>query len=163
MGKYTKEEVVGVVFSKLRPSLSDVFADIGCGSGSVAEFFAPYVRRVYAVDLKITDEARERLRGMENVVMLEMDGREFLKTHCPDLVFIGGTKGVGEMLEVCTAKKVVVNAARIEVALSVASKMREKGIFKEVVMVNAAKSYELAGGLAFRSINPVFIVFGAVD
>ncbi|AAB90506.1 MULTISPECIES: methyltransferase domain-containing protein [Archaeoglobus] len=159
-GKFTKEEVIGVVFSKLRPSPNDVFADIGCGSGAVTEFFAPYVRKAYAIDIEISDEARERLKRFDNVVLLEMDGKEFLKKYSPDVVFIGGTKGVEEMLEICNARRVVVNAARIEVALSAARKMREKGIFREIVLVNAAKSYELAGGLAFRSLNPVFVVFG---
>ncbi len=79
MGKYTKEEVIGVVFSKLRPSPEDVFADIGCGSGAVAEFFAPYVKKVYAVDLKISEDVKKRLERLENVVVAEMDGREFLK------------------------------------------------------------------------------------
>ncbi len=122
MGKYTKEEVIGVVFSKLRPSPEDVFADIGCGSGAVAEFFAPYVKKVYAVDLKISEDVKKRLERLENVVVAEMDGREFLKKHQPDLVFIGGTRGVEEMLDLCCARRIAVNAARIEVALSVAKK-----------------------------------------
>jgi len=161
-GKFTKEEILGVVFSKLRPSLQDVFADVGCGSGAVTEFFAPYVKKAYAVDLEISEETRSRLERLENVVLMEMDGREFLKKYRPDLVFIGGTRGVEEMLEHCSARRVVVNAARIEVALSVAKKMKEKGTFREIVLVNAAKSYELAGGLAFRPLNPVFVVFGSV-
>ncbi|MET1123804.1 MAG: methyltransferase domain-containing protein [Archaeoglobaceae archaeon] len=158
--KSTKVEVAGVVFSKLRPSRSDVFADIGCGSGSVSAFFAPYVREVYAVDLKLSEEAKERLKNFENVHVLEMDGLEFLETHEVDLAFFGGTKGIEEMLEVCRARRIVVNAARIEVAVRVSRKMKELGIFDELLMVSVAKGYELAGGTAFRYLNPVFVVCG---
>jgi len=160
-GKYTKEEVLGVVFSKLKPNKDQTFADIGCGSGIVAEFFSPFVKKVFAVDLRLTDEAKSRLEGIENVELLEMDGGEFLNKFNPDLVFFGGTKGIEDMLEVCGAERIVVNAARIEVALMAARKMKEIGIFKEIVIVNIAKSYELAGGLAFHSLNPVFVVFGS--
>jgi len=32
--KATKPEIIGVLFAKLKPKKSDIFADIGCGSGS---------------------------------------------------------------------------------------------------------------------------------
>ncbi|WP_202320650.1 methyltransferase domain-containing protein [Archaeoglobus neptunius] len=159
-GKFTKEEVIGVVFSKLKPTRKDVFADIGCGSGAVTRFFAPYVRKVFAIDLTISEDVRKNLEGFENVVILEMDGKDFLKEYDVDLVFIGGTRGVEEILEICNARRIAVNAARIEVVTLVARKMRELGIFREIIAVNIAKSYELAGGLAFRPLNPIFIVYG---
>lgn len=162
MGKYTKNEVIGVVFSKLKPDKSKVFADIGCGSGAVTEFFAPYVAKAYAVDsgVEAIKQAQERLREFENVEVICSDGREFLESHKVDLVFFGGTKGIETMLEVCRVERVVVNAARIDVAVKVAEKMKELGIFEEIVVVNVAKSYELAGGLAFKPLNPVFVVCG---
>uniref|UniRef100_A0A7C2S5X7 Methyltransferase domain-containing protein n=1 Tax=Archaeoglobus fulgidus TaxID=2234 RepID=A0A7C2S5X7_ARCFL len=165
MGKYTKAEVIGVVFSKLKPDRNKIFADIGCGSGGVTEFFAPYVAKAYAVDSSIeaVKQAQERLRRFENVLVICSDGKEFLETNEVDLVFFGGTKGIESMLEVCKAERVVVNAARIDVALKVADKMRVMGIFEEILIVNVAKSYELAGGLAFRPLNPVFIVCGRRD
>ncbi len=162
MGKYTKTEVIGVVFSKLKPDKTKVFADIGCGSGAVTEFFAPYVKKAYAVDSSVeaVKQAQERLRKFENVEVVCSDGKEFLEKHDVDIAFFGGTKGIESMLEVCTAERVVVNAARIDVAVKVAEKMREIGIFEEIVLVNVAKSYELAGGLAFKPLNPVFVVCG---
>ncbi len=163
----TKVEVAGVVFAKLRPSREDVFADIGCGNGGIAEFFAPHVAKVFAVDIdaEMVEKCRERVGKYDNVEVLEMHGLEFLKRFSYDLVFLGGTKDVESMLEVAAkkARRVVVNAARIEVATRVAEKMRELGIFKEVLIVNISKSYDLAGGTAFRSLNPVFVVFGAGD
>ncbi len=160
--KSTKPEVIGVVFSKLRPDKGDTFADIGCGSGAVTEFFAPYVKKAYAVDRSIeaVNSSRVKLRRFGNVEIVHSDGAEFLKNRSVDLVFFGGTKGIEEMLELCRAERVVVNAARIEIAVLAARKMMEIGIFEEVLIVNIAKSYDLAGGVAFKSLNPVFIVFG---
>lgn len=156
--KRTKDEVIGVVFSKLKPSREHIFADIGCGTGAVSKFFSPYVEKVYAVDLRLSDEVKS-LGG--NVLALEMDGREFLERYDVDIVFIGGTKGLDEMLEKCRAKRVAVNSARIEVANLAIRKMKEKGIFKEALIVNIQKSYELAGGTAFKPLNPVFVIVGS--
>lgn len=44
-------------------------ADVGCGTGNAAEFLAPFVERVVAVDLStpMLDAARKRLAAMPNV------------------------------------------------------------------------------------------------
>lgn len=160
--KTTKPEIIGILFAKLNPKKDETFADIGCGSGTVSEFFAPHVRRVYAVDndLSAIELARERLSGFENVEVIHADGYEFLKEKEIDLAFFGGTKGIERMLEVCRARKIAVNAARMEVAVSVMNKMRELNIFREMLIVNVSYSYDLAGGTAFKSGNPVFMVIG---
>ena len=164
--KATRLEIIGVLFAKLRPSSSDVFADIGCGSGSVSEFFAPHVRKVYAIDIDrgAVERVRRRLAKFSNVEVIWMDALRFLREFEYDLVFFGGTKDIEEALEVAAmkAKKIAVNAARIEVAVKVMTKMKELGIFEEIVIVNISKSYELAGGLAFKSLNPIFVVVGSV-
>lgn len=162
-GKRTKEEVIGIVFSKIKPEKNEIFADIGCGTGSVSEFFSHYVSKVYAVeaDENAFEFAREKLRNLRNVEVLKMHGYEFLKSYDYDIAFFGGTKDIERMLEVCKAKKVVVNAARLEVAIEVMKKMKELGIFRELILVNISKSYELANATAFKPLNPVFIVFGS--
>jgi len=38
--------------------------------------------------------------------------------------------------------------------------MKNMEIFKEMLIVNVSKSYELAGGTAFKNLNPVFIIIG---
>jgi cobalt-precorrin-6B (C15)-methyltransferase len=38
--------------------------------------------------------------------------------------------------------------------------MQDLGIFNEAVHVQISKSYELAGGIAFKPINPVYIIVG---
>ncbi|MEM2817688.1 MAG: cobalt-precorrin-6Y C(15)-methyltransferase, partial [Archaeoglobaceae archaeon] len=129
----------------------------------VSEFFAKFVKKVYAVesDADAFEIAKEKLKSYENVEVVKSDGFEFLKEHELDIVFFGGTRGIDRMLEVCKAKRIVVNAARIEVATEVMKKMKELGIFKEMIIANVSRSYELAGLTAFRNENPVFIIFGS--
>ena len=163
-GKFTKDEVVGVVFSKLNPEREWTFADIGSGSGRVAEFFSKYVRKVYAVEKDSTSIAKlhNKFRGT-NVEVVSGDGYNFLLHNNPDCVFFGGTSGIQRMLEVCSARRVAVNCARMDVAFKVVEKMKDLGIFREIVAVNISRSYELAGGIAFRALNPVFVVVGNAD
>jgi len=160
--KATKPEIIGILFAKLKPKRDEVFVDVGCGSGSVSDFFAPFVRKVYAVDIdeEALSKAKSRLSKHDNVELVLSDGYEFLKDNSYDIVFFGGTKNIERMLEVCRAKKIAVNAARIEVAAKVVEIMKRMRIFKEALIVNVSKSYELAGGTAFKNLNPVFIVLG---
>ncbi len=157
--KRTKDEVIGVVFSKLRPKREDVLVDIGCGSCAVSNFFADYVSKVYAVDLD------ERVRGYEvkeNVEILIMHGLEFLREYDYDLVFFGGSKDIEKMLEVAVekAKRIVVNLARMEMACRVVEKLKELDAFDEIVIVEVARGYELSGMTAFKPLNPIFVVVG---
>lgn len=48
-------------------------ADLGCGTGNVAEMLAPYVQRVIAVDSSgpMLGAARERLKGFKNIQFAE--------------------------------------------------------------------------------------------
>lgn len=164
--KVTKQEVIGVVFSKLKPSKDDIFADIGCGTGSVSEFFAPFVKKIYSVDIdeKAVEEAKERLKNF-NCEVLCIDGIDFLKKYDYDIVFFGGTKGLEEMLEIaCSkAKKIAVNAARLEVAIKALERLKSLGMRTEILALNIWKGYELAGGTAFKPLNPVFVVVGCLS
>ncbi|WP_048092802.1 rRNA adenine N-6-methyltransferase family protein [Geoglobus acetivorans] len=160
-GKFTKDEVIGIVFSKLMPGRSWVFADIGSGTGRVAEFFSRYVHKVYAVEVdgELVSRLEEKFRGT-NVEVIYSDGYDFLKEHEVDGVFFGGTRDIERMIDVCRANRIAVNCARMDVALRVAEKLKEKGMFEEIVLASISKSYELAGGMAFKSYNPVFVVVG---
>jgi len=158
--KVTKEEIIGILFAKLKPRKEEVFADIGCGSCTVANFFANYVSKVYAVD--IDEDVIRDAKVKENVRLLHMHGLEFLKKYSYDLVFFGGSKDIEEMLKVASkkARRIVVNLARIETAYKVIHTMKELGIFKEALIINVSKSYELAGLTAFKTINPIFMIVG---
>ena len=132
----------------------------------MAEFFAAYVRKVYAVDSdeKAINAASKRLQSLDNVEVRLMDGRDFLVEHDYDIVFFGGTRGIEEMLEIAgkKAEKIAVNAARMEVAARAIAKMKNLGIFQEVLMVSVSRGYELSGGTAFKPLNPVFVVIGCL-
>jgi len=158
----TKEEVIGILFAKLKPRREEIFADIGCGSCTVSNFFADYVSKVYAVD--VDEDVIRNAKVKENVKLLHMHGLEFLKKHDYNIVFFGGSKDIEEMLEVVSkkARRITVNLARIETAYKVIHTMKELGIFKEALIINVSKSYELAGLTAFRTINPIFMVVGGV-
>jgi precorrin-6B methylase 2 len=160
--KATKDEVIGVLFAKLKPKKDEIFADVGCGSCAVSNFFADYVSKVYAVD--IDEKAVRNAKVKENVELLHMHGLEFLRNYDYDVVFFGGTRDIEEMLRVASkkARAFAVNLARIEIACRVIRTMKELGVFKEALIVNVSKSYELAGLTAFKPINPVFVVVGGV-
>ncbi len=162
--KRTKDEVIGVVFSKLKPGKNDIFADVGCHSCKVAAFFSPYVRKVYAVDVDLSNVDKSLISSCENIELIESHGLKFLSERKADLIFFGGTDRIEEMIEVAFergARKCCVSAARIEVALKAKEAMERLGTFKDITAVNVWRGYELAGGTAFKPANPVFIVYGS--
>jgi ubiquinone/menaquinone biosynthesis C-methylase UbiE/DNA-binding transcriptional ArsR family regulator len=65
-----------------------VVADIGCGTGNVAELVAPFVKRVIAADFSpaMLAAARKRLAGVENV--------EFVVGELPELAIPDATADV---------------------------------------------------------------------
>jgi len=52
-----------------------VVADLGCGTGNIAELLAPVVKRVVAVDQSgpMIDAAKRRLKGVKNVEFIESE------------------------------------------------------------------------------------------
>lgn len=56
-------------------SASWVVADLGCGTGNIAELLAPIVKRVIAVDQSgpMIEAAKRRLRGVRNVEFIESE------------------------------------------------------------------------------------------
>jgi len=164
-GKRTKDEVIGVIFSKFRPERSDVLADIGCYSCKISAFFSPYVKKVYAVDVDLSNVDLNLLKKCENVELVESHGVDFFKEKSGvSLAFFGGTDRIEEMIELAfeaNVRKFCVSAARMEVAVKAKNAMEDVGIFDEIVAVNIWRSYTLAGYTAFKPLNPVFLVFGS--
>ena len=95
-GTPTQPEIIAVALSKLALKPTDVFADIGCGSGSVSIAAARLVKRVYAIDDR--DEAvhatSENIKECEinNVSVLKGDAALVLGNLEIDCAFIGGSK-----------------------------------------------------------------------
>ena len=161
--KETKDEVIGILMKKMDPARGEIFADIGCYTGKVSIEASKYFKKVYSVD--IDKEAVKDVKKIksENMEVFCMRGEDFLRNYNYDKVFIGGTKNYDQMLDAASkkAKKIIANVARLETASNIVKKMREIGIFEEMLLINISKSYELAGEIAFRPLNPIFMVIGS--
>lgn len=170
-GGPTKPEIAAIALSKLKLKKNDVFADIGCGTGSISILASGQVCEIYAVDSREKAIAAAR----KNIADANIKNIRLVKGEAPaalnelpalDCAFVGGTRNITVVLDVLKEKvkrKVVVNAARIKTASIIISKMQDMGIFEEAVHVQVAKSYPLADDMAFRPINPVYIIVGTVS
>jgi cobalt-precorrin-6B (C15)-methyltransferase len=167
-GGPTKEEIIAILLSKLQIKKDDLFTDIGCGTGSVSLEAAKLAEKVYAIDR--SEEAinftKERIKeeGFKNIETIQGEAKDVIP-KLPDIncAFIGGTREVTDVVRRLSEKvhgRIVVNAARIEIASNVINTMKELGIFKETLLINISKGYDLAGGTAFKPLNPIFMVVG---
>jgi cobalt-precorrin-6B (C15)-methyltransferase len=55
---------------------------------------------------------------------------------------------------------IVVDLARIGIASRVATLMKELGIFQELLQIHILRGYDLAGDIALKPVNPIFMVIG---
>jgi cobalt-precorrin-6B (C15)-methyltransferase len=85
-----------------------------------------------------------------------------------DRCFIGGTRGIDAffpalMEQLSPGSIVVVDLARIGIASKVAGLMKKEGIFEELLQIGISRGYELAGDIALRPTNPIFMVVGRIS
>lgn len=167
-GGPTKDEIMAISLQKLGLRSGDIVVDIGCGTGKVAVHAAPFVRKVYAVDIR--DEAvactREEASrcGVSNIeVSCEQGADLIMRLPHIDCAFVGGSRDLSRVLSLLAAKRVrsvVVNAVLLSTLHEAVSVMEELGIFREAVHVMVSRSSPLGGGLMFRPLDPVFIIAG---
>ncbi len=171
-GLITKDEVRAVVLHKLRLPERGVLWDIGAGSGAVAceaACLAPHLS-VYAVE-KIPErraliEKNRRHLGVANLRVIAGEAPEVLRElPDPHRVFIGGSGGrLSEILEVVYQRiqkgPLVLTLVLLEHLREALSFLKERGMFREMVSMQIARTRELSGGLHLRGENPVFIVVG---
>ncbi len=166
-GTPTQPEIIAVALSKLAPRPTDVFADIGCGSGSVSIAAAPLVKHVYAIDDR--DEAvhatSENLKecGIDNVSVLKGNAALVLGNLEIDCAFIGGSKNIERVLEILNKKapvRFVVSAVRIEIVALALDIMKKNNSFKELLQIQLSRGNELSGGTMLKPENPVFLIVG---
>ena len=166
----TADEVLSIALGKLAPGKDEVFADIGCGSGKVSLAASPLAREVWAVDRRpeALAWAREQARaaGATNIRFIGGEAPEALAgLPAPDCAFIGGSGNLSAVIGALTAKgtkRMVVSCVRIETLGEAVPAMRGLGIFREALLVQVARSRDLAGGTMFVPANPVWLVFGGV-
>jgi len=167
-GGPTKPEIAAISLSKLQLTKNDIFADIGCGTGSISILAAGLASEVYAIDSR--EEAITATR--QNIESANVHNITIIHGEAPaalddlptlDCVFVGGTRNITGMLEQLAKKvqgRIVVNAVRIQTASTIIRIMQDMGFFEEAVHVQVAKSYPLAYDIAFKAINPVYIIVG---
>lgn len=167
-GGPTKDEVMAVSLAKLSLRSTDVFIDIGCGTGTVAVEAARRVGKVHAVDLReeavASTKELARARGITNIEVSLGQGADLLnRLPHVDTAFIGGTRDLPRVLSLLSGKgvrSVVVNAVLLSTLQQAVGSMQDLGIFREVVHVAVSRSSPLAGGLMLRPLDPVFIIVG---
>ena len=167
-GGPTQPEVCAVALEKLGISPGDYAIDIGCGTGSVSIAIAKTAEHVFAIDLRpeAINVARETIEsaGCRNITLIEGDAIQFLSEKQKiDVAFIGGTKGLSEILLTLAEKRVrsiVVNAVLLETAALAIAEMRSLGIFSEAIHIQVSRSYDLLGKTMFKPINPIYIIVG---
>jgi cobalt-precorrin-6B (C15)-methyltransferase len=164
----TSDEVLAIALRRLDLAPGNILADIGCGSGKVSIAASPLVGQVYAIDRRPQSiaYAREQARtaGATNITFLEGEAPGVLRGRpAPDRAFIGGSRNLPAVIEALAAAgtgRVVVSCIRIETLGEAMDSMRRLGILRESLLVQVARSRDLAGGTMFSPANPVYLVIG---
>lgn len=164
-GTATQEENIHIAMGKLNILPSDVFLDIGCGSGAVSMAASRYTDRIYGIDVRkeAVDASKVKVPGG---VFLCGDASDLLEALPRiDRCFIGGTRRIEvffpKILERAAPGCVIVaNLARIGMASRVAELMKAYGVFEGLLQIQISRGYELADDFAFKPINPIFMVVG---
>ena len=172
-GGPTKPEIIALSLYKLGLQDGDIFADVGCGTGSVSIEAARIARRltIYAIEAR-----KEALQATEinfknfnitNAKLLYGEASEILGSRdfvdSIDCAFVGGTKNIVPVLKLLVekkARKIVVNAIRIETVVRTINAMKSLEIFDEALHISVSKSIQIAGETMFKPENAVYIVVG---
>ncbi len=168
-GGPTKPEIIAIALDKLQLQDGETFADIGCGTGHVSIAAAKYTDIIIAVDkrkesIKEAQQNFERANVLNAVTLKWGEAPDVLAPYKNriDKAFIGGTTNFKEVIEflIPRCRRLVLNAARLELAAEAIWHMKELEIFNEALLVNIARGYELEGLTGFGSHNPVFMIVG---
>jgi cobalt-precorrin-6B (C15)-methyltransferase len=167
-GGPTKPEIAAIALSKLNLNSSDVLADIGCGTGTISIAASTIAKDVYAIDSReeAITAARHNIKkaNIANIKLIHNEAPAALDELPPlDCAFVGGTRNIKKVLQslVKTVKgRIVVNAVRIQTVSTIINTMQDMDIFQEAVHIQVSKSYALAGQIAFKPMNPVYIIVG---
>jgi cobalt-precorrin-6B (C15)-methyltransferase len=171
-GGPTKPEIIAVSLSKLNLKEGSSFYDVGCGTGAVSIEASKKVRNLRITAIDSRKEAIEvagnnfKNFNVQNVNLVYGESAVSIR-EAPedeiDFAFIGGTKNIGEILEALVEKKVrhfVINAVRLETVVHAMEKMKNLGVFEELVHISISRSYPITGETMLKPENPVYILVG---
>lgn len=172
-GGPTKPEIIAVSLSKLNLRDNCNFYDVGCGTGAVSIEASKIARNLRITAIDAREEAIEVARqnfenfNIEDANLIHGESAAALKgipeNKTIDYAFVGGTKNIDSILEALVEKKAkafVINAVRIETVVHAMEKMKELGVFEELVNVAISRSYPITGETMLKPENPVFILVG---
>ena len=165
-GGPTQDEIMAVSLFKLGLCPTDTILEVGCGTGKVSVAMAKRVKKVVTLDMRpeaisaATETARKA--GVSNIDFSCADAADFLKKdQLYDCAFLGGTKNLSELLPVLSGhvkRTIVINAVMVSTLERAVATLKDLGTFTEVVQVQVSRSYDIAGSIMFRPIDPVFII-----
>jgi len=166
-GTPTQPEIIAIALSKLDIKSTDVFADIGCGSGSVSIAAAKFAKGVFAIDSSndavLAASANIKERGIKNISVFKGEAGTLLHDMDMDCAFIGGSKNIKQVIEILIKKahvRFVVSAVRIETVFNAMEIMGKNNVLKELLQIQLSRGNELAGGTMFKPENPIFLMVG---
>jgi cobalt-precorrin-6B (C15)-methyltransferase len=170
-GGPTQDEIMAISMQKLGLLKDDIFADIGCGTGKISVEASKMCKKVIAIDKReeaIRYAGREiEESSAENICLIKGEaGETLLEIDYLDCAFLGGSvniEAVLDRLNEIVQRRIVVNAVMLETVSKTVNKMKELDIFEEAVYVQVTKSCDIAGGIMFKPINPVYIISGSVN
>jgi cobalt-precorrin-6B (C15)-methyltransferase len=164
-GTATAEENIHIALGKLDIQPGQVFLDVGCGSGAVSAAAARYTDRIFGIDRR--PQAVELSHAALPTGQFFCGEAVDILPRLPkaDRIFIGGTRGVDEFFpllldHVEPGAVIVADLARLGIAARLAEMMKQEGIFKELIQIHISRGYELAGDIALKPANPIFMVIG---
>ncbi|HSD57874.1 MAG TPA: methyltransferase domain-containing protein [Methanotrichaceae archaeon] len=164
-GTATQEENIHIAMGKLNIRPGMVFLDIGCGSGAVSLAASRCTEKIYGIDVRpeAVVASRSKVPGGK---FFEGEASEILPDLPPiDRCFIGGTQSIESFFSLLMERAspdfvVVADLARIGIAHKVVELMKRQGIFQELLQIHISRGYDLAGDVALRPVNPIFMVVG---
>ncbi|MDD2472515.1 MULTISPECIES: precorrin-6Y C5,15-methyltransferase (decarboxylating) subunit CbiT [unclassified Methanoculleus] len=167
-GGPTQDEVMAVSLAKLKIRPGDRVADVGCGTGKVAIAASKIAEHVYAIDKRSEAIACARGEaaavGAGNIEFFEGDAVDILPgIGRLDAAFVGGSRRLPEVLALladAVQGRIVVNAVMVGTLSEAIASMQRLGIFVEAVHLQVSRSAEIAGGVMFKPINPVYVIVG---
>lgn len=172
-GGPTQDEVMAVSLFKLNIKEGDVMADIGCGTAKISIEASEKCSSIYAIDRRAeaVEYAKHEIEaaGKDNIILIHGEASSVLDeigTHAFDCAFVGGSGDIElvlEKLKDMVSGRIVVNAVLLDTVSRTIKKMKDLGIFREVVHIQVSRSYELAGDIMLKPVNPVYIIVGEVN
>ena len=163
----TKPEVRAVLARKLALGPDDHFVEVGSCTGAVTIEAARRAGRVTALERKAErlEATRSNLDANEygaDVRLVNAEAPERLPDD-GDVVFLGGSRNYERVLDAAVAAgygRIVMNVSRLEVAGEAARAFRDRDLLDEVLCLQMATGYDLAGATSFNADNPVYMLVG---